>query len=102
MDIVLEDLYKDIVAIILEADGKFKDTVYDLAKKALLKKHSEDEANKIMTSAEMDDMLFDLDEMMRKKAKENGYTMRAVPCKEEGGNWGLPYNIECYFSKRTS
>lgn len=100
MKITIEELYKSVVNIIISEDKRFSDSVYGLAKRALLESFTELEVDELMRTNEMHDMLFSLEELMRKKAKENGYTMRLVPVKEEGGRWGLPYNFDYYFAKR--
>ena len=100
MNVSIDELFEDIVKRILKEDKKFVSTVFVLAYEACVERCGEASAKEIMKSDEMDDMLFDLESMLKKQAKERGYTMRLVPCKEEGGRWGLPYNFEYYFSTK--
>ena len=102
MSITVAELYQRIVERILRNDLKFKDTVYDLTQKVLLEEYAEEEVKKLMCSDEMYIMLFSLEEKMRKGARTNGYTMRLVPTKEDGGRWGLPYHFEYYFAKKAN
>jgi hypothetical protein len=101
MNITAEELYKVIVTRILKEEGRLKASIRELAWDALLESHSEADADKAMQTSEMEDVLFSLYDLLRAKGKENGYTMRIVPIKEEGGHWGMPYNFEYYFAKKS-
>ena len=101
ISITLDELYDAVVKKILSHDEKFKDTPFGLTLDVQTERYSKEEAVEMIRTNEMDDMMFDLMDMMRAKGKESGYTMRLVPCKYEGGRWGMPYTEEYYFSKIT-
>ena len=87
-NITIEELYAAIVQRIFEANEKFKATPFDLVREVSRSKFGVD-----FDFLGIDD--FDVFNLIVDKAKDNGYSIRAVPVK--GEKWGLPYNFEYFF-----
>lgn len=87
-NINIEELYAAIVERIIDTGEKFKATPFDLVREVSRSKFGVD-----FDSLGIDD--FDVFNLIVDKAKDNGYSTRAVPVK--GEKWGLPYNFEYFF-----
>ncbi len=87
-NITIDELYYAIVQRIMEENDRFKATPYDLVREVSRSKFGVD-----FDSLGIDD--FDIFNLIVDKAKDNGYSTRAVPVK--GEKWGLPYVFEYFF-----
>lgn len=86
--VTADDLYIAVVERIKQSDDRFKTTPRNLVREVCKSNYGVD-----FDSTGIND--FDMFDLIHDKAKENGYTIRAVPVKEE--KWGLPYNFEYFF-----